>query len=165
MKNLADILFVIDLQADVCTGLWQLEKLLTQVNSRISDYREAGKPVLFIQHNDDELLRSSSGWRLVPELDSRASDLYAEKTHANAFYQTDLQTTLEKFNVNSIEFCGAETPFCVNTTLIFAHGLGYKCQMQHGAASMHDLPHLAAAEGVPYYEDVIWNHRFLKFVD
>ena len=160
-----DILIVIDLQNDVCEQLYQRENLLTKVNQRIAVYRAAGKPILFIQHNEIGLESGSKGWQLVPELDARTTDFYMDKTHANGFYHTNLQELLTGLSVKNIEFCGAQTEYCVNTTLVFAHGLGYKNFMVHGATATVDNTWLTAEKMIQFYEDKIWKHRFLEFLD
>lgn len=78
----SDALIVIDMQNEVCAGIYRREELIEQINQRILTYRKAKKPIIFIQHNDDELIKESFGWQMIPEL------------------LTDLSVKL-------IEFCGA----------------------------------------------------------
>ena len=47
-------LIVIDMQNEVCAGIYRREELIEQINQRIITYRKAKKPIIFIQHNDDE---------------------------------------------------------------------------------------------------------------
>ena len=115
----SDALIVIDMQNEVCAGIYRREELIEQINQRILTYRKAKKPIIFIQHNDDELIKESFGWQMIPELLTASTDKYVEKTHANGFYQTELQKLLTDLSVKLIEFCGAQTEFCVNTTLVF----------------------------------------------
>lgn len=180
--KISDTLVVIDMQNDVCKGIYRREELISQINQRIITYRNAQKPIIFIQHNDDELIKGSDGWQLVPELMIESTDRYVGKTHANGFFQTNLQKTLydtTRLSVNlqanppiindslakSIEFCGAQTEFCVNTTVVFAHGLGYQNFMQRGASSTFDNERLTAKEIINFYENHLWSDRFLTFVD
>lgn len=72
---------------------------------------------------------------------------------------------LTDLSVKLIEFCGAQTEFCVNTTLVFAHGLGYQNWMQRGAISTFDSKWLSAKEIVDFYEKHLWDERFLQFLD
>ena len=64
----SDALIVIDMQNEVCAGIYRKEELIEQINQRILTYRKAKKPIIFIQHNDDELIKESEGWQLLPEL-------------------------------------------------------------------------------------------------
>ncbi|WP_270244043.1 cysteine hydrolase family protein [Lactococcus lactis] len=161
----SDALIVIDMQNEVCAGIYRREELIEQINQRIITYRKAKKPIIFIQHNDDELIKESFGWQMIPELLTESTDKYVEKTHANGFYQTELQKLLTDLSVKLIEFCGAQTEFCVNTTLVFAHGLGYQNWMQRGASSTFDSKWLSAKEIVDFYENHLWDERFLQFLD
>ena len=76
-----------------------------------------------------------------------------------------LKKLLTDLSVKSIEFCGAQTEFYVNTTLVFAHGLGYQNSMQRGASSTFDSKGLSAKEIVDFYENHLWDERFLQFLD
>ncbi len=131
----SDVLVVIDLQNGVNSvdfPLANLDNVLNGVNQRIASYRNARKPVIFVQHVDEELVIGSDSWSLMTALDSLPDDIYVNKTHANSFYKTGLQGILDKLDVSKIEFCGAQTEYCVDTTIRFAHGLGYDCYMMQG---------------------------------
>lgn len=88
-----------------------------------------------------------------------------DKTHANSFYQTNLQEILTDLQVENIEFCGAQTEFCVNSTLVFAHGLGYKNFMKKGLTTTFDNEWMTAQETIHFYEKHLWKHLFLEFLD
>lgn len=161
----SDVLIVIDMQKGVCDGIYRRNEFIEQINQRILIYRKEKKPIIFIQHHDDELIKESEGWQLLPELLTESTDSYVEKTHANGFYQTKLQMLLEKLSVKAIEFCGAQTEFCVNTTVVFAHGLSYRNFMQKRASSTFDNHWLTAREMIDYYENYLWQGRFLQIKD
>ncbi|MDM5146602.1 hypothetical protein ICE98_03751 [Lactococcus lactis] len=113
----SDALIVIDMQNEVCAGIYRREELIEQINQRIITYRKAKKPIIFIQHNDDELIKESFGWQMIPELLTASTDKYVEKTHANGFYQTELQMLLEKLSVKLIEFWGLKLNFVLTRRL------------------------------------------------
>ena len=52
--------------------------------------------------------------------------IFVRKTHANSFYKTNLKEILDQLSVNRIEFCGAQTEYCMDATIKFAHGLDTK---------------------------------------
>lgn len=159
-------LVVIDMQAGILYNgiqrIYQKERLLKTVNARISEYRETGKPIIFIQHHDAELLRHSAEWQLSSELDFRTGDYLVEKDHPNSFYHTKLQSLLEQLKISDIEFCGAQTEFCLDTTIKFAHGLDYTCSISEHAYSTYDNDFLTAAQLNAFYHQ-IWQNRFLVF--
>jgi nicotinamidase-related amidase len=167
LKTFADVLIVIDLQNGVCYNkehLFELEKLLSLVNSRISVYRKLHKPIIFVQHCDEELVPEEEIWKINDVLDVQETDYFIRKTHANSFYKTNLKSTLDHLAVSRIEFCGAQTEFCMDATIKFAHGLGYENFMVKKATSTLNNSFISAKETIDFYEN-IWNHRFLELID
>ncbi|MTD40178.1 isochorismatase family protein [Erwinia sp. CPCC 100877] len=163
MKNKA--LIIIDLQNGlntVGTGLFQLAPMLLAVNQRIAYYREQHLPIIFIQHEDEDLVPESHDWQLFAELDARKKDFYIRKTHANAFVNTSLNELLNQLAITELEFCGAQTEYCVDTTIRMAHGLGYNCSMKRGLSTTLNSALLDAQTIIKHHES-IWNKRFLTF--
>ncbi|MEK4628787.1 cysteine hydrolase family protein [Solibacillus sp. FSL R7-0682] len=167
MNTSADILIIIDLQNGVCYGethLFDLRNLITKVNNRISLYRGLQKPIIFVQHCDEELVPEEKTWAIIDNLDVKEQDYFVRKTHANSFYKTNLKNLLEQLSVQKIEFCGAQTEYCMDATIKFSHGLGYENFMAHKATSTLNNSYMSAKETIDFYES-IWNHRFLKLID
>ncbi|RUT36574.1 cysteine hydrolase [Paenibacillus zeisoli] len=162
----ADVLIVVDLQNGVCYSkehLFGLEKLLTKVNERISLYRKLHKPIVFVQHCDEELVPGEEQWAINAKLDVQTQDFLVNKIHANSFYRTNLKEILDQLNVHSIEFCGAQTEYCMDATIKFAHGLGYKNLMIKHATSTLNNSSMSAKETINFYENM-WNHRYVEFI-
>ncbi|MEE6449124.1 cysteine hydrolase family protein [Gottfriedia acidiceleris] len=167
MNNCADVLIVIDLQNGVCYSgehLFELETLISKVNKRISIYRELNKPIIFVQHCDEELVPGEELWAINPNLDVREQDIFINKIHANSFFKTNLKNHLDQLAVQKIEFCGAQSEYCLDATIKFAHGLGYENFMVKGATSTLNNPFMSAKETIDFYEK-IWNRRFLNFIE
>ncbi|MFD1901476.1 cysteine hydrolase family protein [Enterococcus termitis] len=159
-------LIVIDLQKGLNhsgTGLFQLNDFLKGVNQRIADYRMHKLPIIFIQHEDDELILNSQDWQLFDELDAQDEDIYIGKTHANSFFNTSLKQCLEDLSVTELEFCGAQTEYCVDTTIRMAHGLGYTGFMKKGLSTTLNNDLLGAKTIIQHHEQ-LWNNRFLTFI-
>ena len=85
------------------------------------------------------------------------------KIHENSFYRTNLKEVLDQLNVYSIEFCGAQTEYCMDATIKFAHGLGYKNFMVKNATSTLNNSFMSAEETVNFYENML-RHRYLEFI-
>lgn len=68
--------------------------------------------------------------KLYSDLTDAPDAFYINKTHANSFYNTGLKELLSQLSVKSIEICGAQTQFCIDTTVKVAHSLGYKIYMK-----------------------------------
>ncbi|EOL50802.1 cysteine hydrolase family protein [Enterococcus caccae] len=159
-------LIVIDLQNGlnhVGSGLFQLTDILTGVNQRIAEYRNNHLPIIFIQHEDADLVVGSHNWQLFKQLDAQSKDFYIRKTHANSFYQTNLKELLDKLSISELEFCGAQTEYCVDTTIRMAHGLGYSCFMKRGLSTTLNNDFLGAQTIIQHHES-LWDRRFLTFI-
>ncbi|MGG5332540.1 cysteine hydrolase family protein [Enterococcus sp. AZ163] len=168
MSALSDVLIVIDLQNGVChngaTAIHNFENLVELVNSRIASYQKEKRPIIFIQHSDEDLIIDTYSWEIIPELIQSPDNYFLGKTHANSFYQTSLQKLLTDLKVNSIEFCGAQTQYCMDTTIKFAHGLGYQLSLMKSASSTYDDALISAADMIRFYEK-IWDKRFLTLLE
>ncbi|WP_100489305.1 cysteine hydrolase family protein [Sporolactobacillus pectinivorans] len=159
-------LIVIDLQIGVqseTAPLYNLANVIDGVNQRIRLFREENKPVIFVQHNDSDLILNSPEWQLFPKLDCKDTDIYVNKTHANSFYKTNLNDILTKLNINKLEICGAQTEYCIDTTIRMAHGLGYHLFMKKGLTTTVNNDLLGAKTIIAHHEN-IWNNRFLTFL-
>lgn len=166
VEKLSDALLIIDLQKGVCfdqVKIDHFEEIIALVNQRIQLYRGQNKPILFIQHCDEQLVPHSEAWAIVDELDAEEQDTYIQKTHANSFYHTKLQEVLQKRHIGSLEICGAQTQYCVDTTIKFAHGLGYQLTMLKNASTTYDNEFLSASDTISFYEN-IWENRFLQLI-
>ena len=160
-------LLIIDLQKGVETPehkLFQLDRVLQQVNDRIAVFRQNKRPIVFIQHQDADLVPDSDSWQLFPQLSALPSDYYVGKTHANSFYHTALSDLLKELEVTELEICGAQTQYCVDTTIRMAHGLGYGLSMQRGLTTTLDNGRLSAEDIIIHHEG-IWDNRFLTFFE
>lgn len=163
MEKKKKALLIIDLQNGVCyqeQPLHHLNELLKRVNQRIKSYREAGRPIIFVQHNDEDLVQGTKTWQLHPDLQALpATDYFVQKIHANSFYHTNLQEILQKEQVNELEIWGAQTEYCMDTTIKFAHGLDYKVFIESGSSSTVDNDFMSAEKTIAFYEK-IWQGRF-----
>ena len=166
MEKLSDALLIIDLQKGVCLENGTIDhfsELIALVNERINRYRKQEKPIIFIQHCDEDLLENSEAWEIVAELDRRPDDPTLQKTHANSFYHTELQELLQHLKIQSLERCGAQTQYCMDATIKFAHGSGYSLSMARQASTTYDNEFLSAKDTISFYES-IWDKRFLTFI-
>ncbi len=166
MKKIYDALLVIDLQNGVCHGdttICNLEKLIAHVNERIEFYAKQNRPIIYVQHCDEWLVPGEAAWQIIPQL-KQAEAYMIQKTHASAFYQTNLQEVLTGLHVNTLELCGAQTEYCVDATIKVAHSLGYDLKMFPQTTTTFANQYLSAEDTIAFYE-AIWHQRFVSFVD
>lgn len=135
-------LLVIDVQQALCEGegaVWQAPALIERINGLTARARQAGVPVIFIQHNSpgSPLEHGSPGWALAQGLVHSDADLRLDKTAADSFHHTGLQARLQALGVAHLVLCGMHTEFCVDTTTRRALALGYPVTLPadtHGSA-------------------------------
>ncbi|MFK5675559.1 MULTISPECIES: isochorismatase family protein [unclassified Ligilactobacillus] len=159
-------LLVIDMQNGVCTQeLYNQKKVTMAVNNRIHEFRKQRGPIVFIQHNDEELVTGTKKWQITPLIDYCADkDITVQKYHADSFYQTELTKTLAGLNVTELEITGLCVEYCVDTTIRVAHDLGYSLTMYKGTTSTYDNEFLSAEKMLAYYYQM-WDNRFLTLRD
>jgi nicotinamidase-related amidase len=121
-------LLVIDVQEAVLAGCVDVPGVLARINTLIGRAREAGAPIVFIQHEDPEdpeMTAGSPGWRLAAALDRADGDRVVAKRYRDAFAATDLAATLERSATRRVVITGAQSDFCVQTTALSALLHGY----------------------------------------
>lgn len=135
-------LLVIDVQQalfEKSTPVHHADELLQTVNDLIRRAREAGAPVIFIQHaNDSFLAKDSAGWQLHPALKPDACDLTIHKRHGDAFQDTTLRHELDSRAIRTLIVTGLVSEGCVRATALGGHKLGYHMVLvQDGHSSFH----------------------------
>ena len=61
-------LLVIDVQNGVVEGAHERDAVVANVGSLVEKARRERVPVVWVQHSDEQLVRASDDWRIVPEL-------------------------------------------------------------------------------------------------
>ncbi|HEY1034410.1 MAG TPA: cysteine hydrolase family protein [Pseudoxanthomonas sp.] len=142
--NLA--LIVIDVQR----GLFEpapadAEAVIERINALSAKARQAGAPVIFVQHERaDDLIPESEGWALHPALAVEQGDYRIRKATPDSFLRTGLEEVLSFCGVEAVVLCGYATEFCVDTTTRSAAAHGYHVLLASDAHTTHDKPHADA---------------------
>jgi nicotinamidase-related amidase len=149
-------LLIIDVQQGLCAGKYEcfdIQRVIENINGLSARARESGVPVIFIQHEEDDLLKHGcADWQLAEGLETSPQDLRVRKTTPDSFYRTDLQKLLHKEEVERLIICGLQTDYCVNATVRQARELGYDVALAADAHSTVDNGNLTA-------EDIIAEHN------
>lgn len=133
---------------------FEAHEVIQRINQLASSAREAGWPVIYVQHERDgtSLKYQSPGWALDERLASRPEDLYVRKTTPDCFLRTNLQQLLELNSVSCIVVTGYASEFCVDTTCRRAAALGYEVILASDTHTTHDRTH-ATAEAIRAHEN------------
>jgi nicotinamidase-related amidase len=111
---MTSVLLVVDVQNAVVEDLEGREELVTTIARLVDGARVAGRPVVWVQHEVEDLPHGSEGWRIVPELAPRDDEVVVEKHHRSAFGDTGLADLLRGYGVDRVVLVGAQSAFCVD---------------------------------------------------
>jgi nicotinamidase-related amidase len=119
------VLLVVDVQADVVKGAWEADRVIGNVALTVERARARGVPVIWVQHNDDELVKDSPGWQWAPELVPAADECLIHKHFNSSFEQTTLDAELARLGATHIVLAGCATNWCIRATAYGALERGY----------------------------------------
>jgi nicotinamidase-related amidase len=144
-------LLVIDVQNGVVAGGHERDAIVMNVASLVEKARREQVPVVWVQHNDEDLKRGSDEWRIVPELDPDEAEPLVEKSYGDSFEDTALESVLSDLGVGRLVVAGAQTDACVRSTLHGALVRGYDTTLVSDAHTTEDQ----TAWGAPPPDQVI----------
>lgn len=122
------------------------DSITANINTLTSRARRAGVPVVFIQHENAELVHGLPAWQVSSRLEVEPGDHRVGKRTPDSFHGTELQPLLAGHGVDHVVICGYATEFCVDTTVRRAAALGYTVTIAADAHTTHDKPHADAAQ-------------------
>jgi nicotinamidase-related amidase len=118
-------LLVVDVQNDVVDTAWQREEVVGRIGDLVQRARHAGTPVVWVQHNEDEMPVGSPGWQIVDDLIPSEDEPRIDKQYGDSFADTELESVFAALNVSHVVLCGAQTDACITATLYGAVHRGY----------------------------------------
>src|SRR5215470_9961711 len=87
-------LLVVDVQNGVVAGAHERDAVVANVGRLVARARDERVPVVWVQHQSDDLVHGSDTWRIVPELAPGEAEPIVEKRYGDSFEDTDLETVL-----------------------------------------------------------------------
>lgn len=144
-------LLVVDVQNDVVGGAYERDAVVARIATLVDRARAAEVPVVWVQHNDPEMVKDSDGWAIVPELVPADGEAHVDKQHGDSFEGTDLEDVLAGLGVGSLVVAGAETDACIRSTIHGAFARGYDTTLVGDAHTAGDK----TSWGAPAVDKVI----------
>jgi nicotinamidase-related amidase len=132
-------LLVIDVQNGVVDEAHERDAVVARIGSLVQRARAADVPVIWVQHNDEELPEGSAEWEYVPELRFADGEPVVSKQYGDSFEGTDLETLLAERGVGQLIVAGAQTDQCIRSTLHGAIARGYDATLVGDAHTTTDL--------------------------
>jgi nicotinamidase-related amidase len=154
-------LLVIDVQNSVVAGAHERDAVVARVASLVEKARRERVPVVWIQHSDDQTVRESDGWRIVPELNPADAEPLVEKHYGDSFEDTTLETVLSGLGVGRLMVVGAQTDACIRSTLHGAFVRGYDTTLVSDAHTTEDQTEWGAPppDKVIAHTNLYWNYQ------
>ncbi len=119
------VLLIVDMQVGVVSEVWDAPRIVGKVARAVERAREAGVPVIWVQHSDEELVYGSEVWQWAPELTPAEGELVIHKQFNSSFEQTTLEEELARLGASHIVLAGAATNWCIRATAYGALDRGY----------------------------------------
>lgn len=132
-------LLVIDTQNGVLASAWNRDNVVDNCRQLVDHARASDVPIIWIQHEAEDLPRDSDEWQIVPELSPFADEVRLYKQYSDSFADTDLASTLDDLGVGHLVITGAQTNACVRATTYRAAGEGFDVTLVQDAHTAEDI--------------------------
>ncbi len=154
-------LLVIDVQNGVVAGAYQRDEVVANIAGLVERARAEDVPVVWVQHQSDELVEGSDAWQYVPELERNEAEPLIHKRYGDSFEATDLESELARRGVGRLVVTGAQTDACVRSTLHGAITRGYDTQLVGDAHTTEDLSQYGAPppDQVIAHTNLYWKYQ------
>ena len=154
-----EALLVIDVQKGVVGDAYNRDAVVANVATLVDRAREAGTPVVWVQHSDEGMPIGSDHWQYVDELTMREGEPVVHKVHGDSFEGTDLAEILERLSVGELTVVGAQSDACVRNTIHGAFTRGYDVTLVSDAHTTEDLTEWGAPspDQVISHMNLYWN--------
>ncbi|MDF0699904.1 cysteine hydrolase family protein [Rhizobium sp. MC63] len=135
-----------------------LDETVARLASLQEKARQAGAPVVLVQHDGDNghrLAVGTPGWELRQEIAPRQGEVVVRKQSADSFFETDLAERLNEREVTHLVIGGCMSQFCVDTTVRRAVSLGYDVTLVADGHTTGDTATLTFSEIVAHHNETL----------
>ena len=148
-------LVVIDVQNGVMTNTHDRDGVVSRIADLVEKARSEAVPVIWVQHHDSELVQGSTEWEYVPELTAHPDEPVVHKSYNDAFEETTLESELAARGVGRLVVTGAQTEWCIRSTLHGAIARGYDALLVSDAHTTVDT-----SEVIPATSTIAMTNRY-----
>jgi len=153
-------LLVVDVQIGIVAEAHDRDRVVANVASLVEKARQEQVPVVWVQHADEDIVKGTEGWDIVPELAPDAAEPLVQKNYGDSFEDSSLESVLSDLGVGRLVVVGAQTDACIRSTLHGALVRGYDATLVSDAHTTEDLtawgappPDLVIAHTNMYWSD------------
>ena len=154
-------LLVVDVQNAALERAHERDAVVANVGTLVERARREGVPVVWVQHSDEQLARGSDAWQIVSELTPGDAEPLVEKNYGDSFEDTTLETVLSGLGVGRLVVVGAQTDWCVRSTLHGALARGYDATLVSDAHTTEDQTEWGAPppDKVIAHTNLYWTYQ------
>lgn len=138
MKASATAVLVIDLQLGVLEGCFDVAGVVARAGVLVERARREAVPVVWVQHEEEDMPHGSKAWQLVPELAPAPGETVVRKTCCDAFAGTPLRAVLDGLGAKRLVIAGAQSDYCIRITAQRAATEGYSVVLVSDAHTTAD---------------------------
>jgi len=153
-------LLVVDVQVGIVAEAHDRDPVVANVASLVERARREQVPVVWVQHADEDIVKGTEGWNIVPELAPDDAEPLVQKNYGDSFEDSSLESVLSHLGVGRLVVVGAQTDACIRSTLHGALVRGYDATLVSDAHTTEDLtawgappPDLVIAHTNMYWSD------------
>src|SRR5262245_47488711 len=153
-------LLVIDVQNGIVQypGMHDVPSFLDRIHHLQEQARNAGVPLLIVQHDGPEghpVQTGTEGWQIHDRVAPAEHEPVIRKKASDAFFQTTLQGHLNALGITDLIITGCMTQYCVDTTCRRAVTLGYNVTLVSDAHSTANEGELSAAQIIRHHNTIL----------
>ncbi len=154
-------LMVIDVQNRVVADAHQRDAVVANIGTLVDKAREESVPIVWVQHNDENLEKGSAAWEYVPELIRQETEPLVHKSFGDSFEGTELEDVLAKGGIGRLLVAGAQTDECVRSTIHGAFTRGYDVTLVGDAHTTEDQTEWGAPppDKVIAHTNLYWQYQ------
>lgn len=162
------VLLVVDVQRGLMEkGPWRRDELLEVIRRLETSFREKGREVVFVRHDDgpdSELAFGSSSWEVAEEIAPLPGEKIVDKRKNSAFLNTGLEAYLKEKGADTLVLTGMQTELCVDATCKSAFERGFRVIVPTDGCTTFDNSMLSAAALNRLFLYQIWKNRFAEIL-
>jgi nicotinamidase-related amidase len=154
-------LLIVDMQVGVIAKAHGRDAVIRNVATLVAKARLEDVPVIWVRHSDEQLIKGSDGWQIVPELRPGDTEPVIEKIYGDAFEDTGLKADLSRLEVGRLVVVGAQSDACIRSTIHGAFVRGYDVTLVSDAHTTEDHSQWGAPppEQVIAHTNLYWSHQ------
>jgi nicotinamidase-related amidase len=154
-------LLIVDMQVGVIAAGHGRDAVVKNVQTLVAKARRDHVSVIWVRHSDEQLIKGSDGWQIVPELTPADTEYLVEKNYGDSFEDTDLEAVLSSLGVGRLVVVGAQTDACIRSTIHGAFARGYDVNLVSDAHTTEDHSEWGAPppEKVIAHTNMYWAYQ------